>query len=335
MKLGTINHNGVDTPVVATSDLSGVVTLHDVYASADLGVAPGTIRELLMRGPEELARVSGAVEGNEKSMIPMGDITWCPPVPNPSLMLGVAMNNGRLNDTAHVAPAGPMFFVKPQSSLAAHGDAVEIGDDYGFTFPELELAVVIGAPTRHVAVEDALESVAGYTIVNDVTSQGLKLGDSIAVDVSDEARATPGYEDYFSWRNSHGEGDNSVYFTYHARSKGSATFAPIGPFITTRDEIENPDDLSVRGFVDGELFAEDNTSSYTYKVAEIISWASRYFNLQTGDILFCGTAAKGTEKYPRAHHNVDMSLATPDIDIEIDGLGRLSNSVIHFTHPQS
>lgn len=239
------------------------------------------------------------------------------------------MNNVRLNNTAHVEPAGPMFFLKPPSSLIGHEAPIEIYADYGFTFPELEVGVIIGRRAKHVSETDALHYVAGYTIVNDITSQGLKMGDSIAVDVP-AGRAHP---DYFSWRRVSGPEDLAVYFTYHARSKGADTFGPMGPWLVTRDEISDPDNLTVRGYADGELFAEDSTAGYSYTIAKIVSWASRYFTLDVGDVITCGTAAKGVPAFPKAHHDIDMSRTTPVIDIEIDGLGRLSNPVVRCERP--
>ncbi|MGY4711573.1 fumarylacetoacetate hydrolase family protein [Mycolicibacterium sp. CBM1] len=334
MKLGTIDHEGRDEVVIATEDQGAVVLLRQLYDHAKLGSAPASLRDLLARGPAELDTIRRALPALESlPTLPVDDLTWRPLLPEPSKILGVAMNNERLNNTAHVPPAGPMFFVKPHNTLIGHRQPIEIADDYGFTFPELELAVVIGNRTRHVSEAAALDQVAGYTIVNDVTSQGLKLGDSIAADITPEMRQTRGYEDYFSWRRPRGDDDNSVYLTYHARSKGADTFGPLGPFLTTRDEIADPDNLTVRGWADGVLFTEDSTASYSYPVAHIVSWASRYFTLNPGDVILCGTAAKGTERYPRAHHNIDLSRSTPQIDIEIDGLGRLTNSVVHTTHP--
>jgi 2-keto-4-pentenoate hydratase/2-oxohepta-3-ene-1,7-dioic acid hydratase in catechol pathway len=335
MKLASIRHEGRNRVVVATADLQGLHRLDDIYEAGGLGEAPASVRELLARGRDELDRIRVALsDAPALPVLPADQVEWLPPVPDASLVLGVAMNNRRLNDTAHVAPAGPMFFVKPQKSLVGHGAAIEIADDYGFTFPELELGVIIGSRARHVSEAEALDHVAGYTIVNDVTSQGLKLGDSIAVDLSaEDRRTTPGYNNYFSWRRLHGEDDSTIYFTYHARSKGADTFGPMGPYLTTADEVPDPDKLAVRGYADGDLFAEDSTANYTYPVARIVSWASRYFTLDAGDVIFCGTAAKGTEQYPRAHHNIDMSAVTPVIDVEIEGLGRLTNRVVHTTHP--
>lgn len=328
MKLATIVIDGVNTLAVATADQKGAIPISTLLGGG--APPPTTMRELIALGPHFIDVLQAAAEQSDPSdAIRVGSVSWRAPVPDPGKIIGVAMNNARLNAGAHVAPAGPMFFIKPSSSLIGHNEAIEIGSDYGFTFPELELGVVIGKRTKHVSQDEALDHIFGYTIVNDVTSQGLKHGDSIAVDLPRAMRDTPGYDEYFSWRRSKGDDDLSIYFTYHARSKGSDTFGPMGPWITTRDEIADPDALEVSGYADGEMFALDNTASYSYPVAEIISYASRYFTLEPGDIITCGTAAKGVGRFARAHHDIDMSKATPVVEIEIEGLGRLANPVKH------
>ena len=334
MKISTISHEGVIQLAVSSPSGRGLLLFGPAFSAAGLGTAPSTMRALIEGGPQQLAQVRRALDHAEAgpvsgAYVREDAVTWLPPVPDPSKILGVAMNNNRLNNTAHVEPAGPMFFFKPPSSLIGHGADIEIAPDYGFTFPELELGLVIGKRAKRVPLDDALDYVFGYTIVDDITSQGLKRGDSIAVDVTPEQKRSPGYEGYFDWRREHGENDLSIYFTYHARSKGADTFGPMGPYITTADEIADPDTLGVRGYADGEEFASDTTANYSYPVRKIIAHASRYFTLEPGDIITCGTAARGNERFPRAHHEIDMSRMTPRIDIEIDGLGRLSNKVTH------
>lgn len=332
MKLASVTLAGIDHVVVATPDDNQVVTLTDLYAHVGLGQAPTSLKSLLAAGAEETAKLERAYQSVQQvPSTPLAEVTWHPPVPDAGKVLGVAMNNKRLNNTAHIDPAGPMFFLKPTSALVGHGAPIEICDDYGFTFPELELGLVIGRRAKNIAEAEALDYVAGYTIVNDITSQGLKAGDSIAVDVTREQADSPGYEEYFTWRNVNGPDDLAIYFTYHGRSKGADTFGPMGPWLVTADEIADPDTLTVRGFADGALFAEDSTASYSYSVRKIVSWASRYFTLEPGDVITCGTAAKGVPGFPRAHHEIDMSRMTPVVDIEIDGLGRLSNPVTHVT----
>ncbi|MGI9324445.1 MAG: fumarylacetoacetate hydrolase family protein [Pseudomonadales bacterium] len=334
MKFGTVLHNDKEVLGIAAGSDERFYPLSFLYEACKLGTSPASLRELIRGGESSLndARIAKDYADNNTDKLTALDeqeFRWLPPVNDSRKIIGVAMNNSGLNAGAHVEPAGPMFFLKPLSSLTGHNQPIEIGDDYGFTFPELELAVVIGKSGKNISEDDALSYVFGYSIMNDVTSQGLKRGDSIAVDLRPGLKHTPGYLSYFDWRRVRGEEDNEVYFTYHARSKGSDTFGPMGPWVTTADQISNPDELSVRGYADGQLFAEDSTSAYSYTVSRIISHASRYFSLEPGDIFTCGTAAKGNEKYPRAHHEIDMSESTPVVEIQIDGLGSLSNPVRH------
>ena len=335
MKISTIRYGEATQLACASPSGRGLLLLEAAFEAAGLGRAPATMRTLIAGGPDALAQVRRSIEHAEAhpdkaSYVREDAVVWLPPVPDPTKIVGVAMNNKRLNSTAHVEPAGPMFFLKPPSSLIGHGGDIEISDDYGFTFPELELGVVIGRRAKRVSIDDALDHVFGYTIINDITSQGLKRGDSIAIDVTPEQKRSPGYKEYFDWRRENGEQDLSIYFTYHARSKGADTFGPMGPYITTADEIRDPDALEVRGYSDGEEFARDTTANYSYPVRQIIAHASRYFTMEPGDIISCGTAALGNARFPRAHHEIDMSRMTPVVDIEIEGLGRLSNRVTHI-----
>lgn len=335
MKLSTINHRGVSKLACVSPSGRGLLLLASAFEAADLGVAPSTMRELIRGGPATLTKIREALEhaeARQKADVYVGEdiVSWLPPIPDPTKIIGVAMNNTKLNATAHVEPAGPMFFLKPPSSLIGHKQDIEIADDYGFTFPELELGVILGKRAKRVEIAQALDYVFGYTIVNDITSQGLKRGDSIAIDVTSEQKQSPGYKSYFDWRREHGKDDLSIYLTYHARSKGADTFGPMGPYITTADEIVKPDSLEVRGYADGDEFARDTTANYSYPIRQIIAHASRYFTLEPGDVITCGTAARGNHRFPRGHHEIDMSRMTPVVDIVIDGLGRLSNRVTHI-----
>lgn len=333
MKFATVRHGGTELLVCPAADQGHLVVVRSAFEKAGLAPAPRSMRALIEGGAAMLEQVRQALAAAEQGGVEHlveDSVEWLAPVPDPTKVLGVAMNNNRLNNTAHVEPDGPMFFVKPPSSLAGHRQSIEIAPDYGFTFPELELGLVIGKRAKRVGMAEALDYVFGYTIVNDITSQGLKRGDSIAVDITPGQKASPGYSDYFTWRREVGDEDMTVYFTYHARSKGADTFGPMGPYITTADEIADPDNLTVRGFADGAEFALDSTASYSYPIRQIVAHASRYFTLEPGDIITCGTAARGNEQFPRAHHDIDMSQMTPTIDIEIDGLGRLSNPVVHI-----
>ena len=122
---------------------------------------------------------------------------------------------------------------------------------------------------------------------------------------------------------------------FHPHSTGPVgatwvrTFGPMGPWITTRDEINDPNNLRIHAYKNGECFTDDTTKSYTFSIEELISDASRFFTLEAGDIISCGTAAKGNQAFPNAHRNVLLNEEECLIDISIDGLGTLSHPVKH------
>jgi 2-keto-4-pentenoate hydratase/2-oxohepta-3-ene-1,7-dioic acid hydratase in catechol pathway len=324
VKLGTINHNG--RPALVANQQGSVVLLKDLYASAGLDDAPSNMNDLIEGGTVELAKVRKAIEAGNAEPIEEAGIDWLPPQNRPSKILGVAFNNMGIRKSAHKDPGVPNFFLKAPSCLTGHGKPVLIEEHYGETIPELELAAVIGKRCKKVTIEEAREAIFGYTIVNDVTSHGLKFGyDSIATTREPDLIRPH----HLAWRNLHGENDRDVYFVYHTRSKASDTFGPIGPWITTADEVADPNNLEVKGWLDGEPFAIDSTSSYRFKVEEVVAEASQYFTLEPGDVICFGTSAKGVGKFPNGHRSVNMHKLSGVIDIEIEGLGRLSNPVVH------
>ncbi len=328
MKLGTITVNGRPTPIARLTD-STAATLADLYDASGLEEPPRSILDLIEAGAAELERLRTALSAPvaDSKLIDPRSADWLAPVSRPSKILGVAFNNRALTDIAHVRPTLPMFFMKPPSALIGHNKPILIGPDYGRTIPELELGVILGRRARNVRPEQARACIFGYTIVNDVTSTGLKFNyDSIAIDL-DPAHLEP---IHVNWRRRRDQNDNELYFTYHTRSKGADTFGPMGPWLTTADEIADPNNLEVRGFADDEPLTIDSTSNYQFPVEKLIAEASRFFTLEPGDIIHCGTTGKGVGRYPRGHLSLDLSRSEPVVSIEISGLGRLSNPVRHF-----
>ena len=251
---------------------------------------------------------------------------WLPPQPDPRKILGVAFNNRRIRNDVHVDPGVPNFFLKSASCLIGHRQSVIIRSNYGNTIPEPELCVIIGKQAKDVAPANALEHVFGYSILDDITSHGMKFSmDSVATTRAPELMRP----EYLAWRRPRSEDDTDLFFVYHTRSKNCDTFGPMGPWITTRDEIGDPGNMRLRAWCDGELFSDDTTARYTFSVAELIAEASKFFTLEPGDIISCGTAAKGTEKFKHAHRSVLLQERECRIDIELEGLGTLTHFVRH------
>ena len=323
MKFGTQWVNGAEEAILLGSD--GLARkLADVTAQAGFGAIDSLLQLVSAcdRNPDLLAKLKPeSVEGFEPETI-----DWAPPMPNPSMVLNVPFNNRELMKKAHVDPGVPNFFLKPPSCMIGHGKPIIVDPEWGAVIPEPEVCAVIGKRAKHISEEEALDHVFGYLIHNDVTSHGLKfMKDSIAV-TYDADMARP---EFYKWRNLHGDNDTDAYFVYHTRSKGTDTFGPMGPWITTADEIADPNDLHVTGTLNGEIFTQDHTGNYRFTIQQCIAEASRYFTLRPGDLLSFGTTGKGNERFPRGHKSVLIGEQQGSIAIEIEPLGRLESPILH------
>jgi 5-carboxymethyl-2-hydroxymuconate isomerase len=187
-------------------------------------------------------------------------------------------------------PARPLIFAKfPSTVIGPHDDVVVDAALTERVDWEVELGVVIGRRTRRVATEEAMESVFGYTVGNDVSARDLQFADG-------------------QW----------------VRGKSLDTFCPLGPVIVTRDEVPDPQALALRTWVNDELVQDSSTSEMIFGVAELISFCSHSFTLEPGDLLLTGTPwGCGEFMTPR------RSLRPGDVmTSEAEGIGRLRNAVV-------
>jgi len=313
MKLGTIRLNGQQT-VIGQVDEANAVALE-----------PATMEDLIAGGEQALDDARQLIENGaagSAELIDVGNADWMAPNPLASKILGCAVNNNNLNKVAHRPMKSPMFFTKGRSALTGHNKPIKILTRHGRTIPEPEPVVVFKDTVKDVGEDKILEHVFGYTLTNDCTASGIKFGeDAIALNQRPELI----HPHHMEWRHRF-EDDNYLYFIYHARSKAADTFAAMGPWITTADEVDDPNNLNVRGYIDGEVYADDSTSNYFFSVERVLSEASIWFTLEPGDCVHCGTAVKGTEKFPKGNLGVDLRHYSVT-DVEIDGLGRLSNPI--------
>ena len=322
MKFGTMESNGGTRGVMLGSD--GLV--RDLEAVAAKAGLDGVRSAMDIVTAASGGRVLDRLDPDSVPGFDSGGSGWAPPISKPSKILGVAFNNRELMRKAHRDPGVPNFFLKPPSCLTGHRHPIAVDPDWGAVIPEPEVCAVIGRKAKHIREEDALGHVFGFTILNDVTSHGLKFGkDAIAV-TYDRDMARP---EFYQWRNLRDPDDTDAFYVYHARSKGADTFGPCGPWITTTDEIGDPNNLEIKGSIDGEAFTADHTGSYRFSVEACIAEAARYFTLEPGDLVAFGTAAKGVGRFPRGHKSVLLGETAGTISIEIEKLGRLENPVIH------
>lgn len=267
--------------------------------------------ERLIRHADTLLPVLRQESGE---IVDASKVEWLPPVPRPGKICGIAMNNSASNERKISAPDHPAFFLKPASCLVGHGQAIRVRPYYSSVHPEPELAVVIGTAMRDVDAVSALEHVFGYTIFNDVTGNGMRA------------------EDLFRYRAVYRGSDGELeyreqHLSYAGRYKGSDTFGALGPWLVTRDEVPDPDNLAVECTVAGEVIARDSTRYYNYKVCELLSFISQFHTLEPGDIVSCGTAFKPEPGRKSIHHANFQEVPGP-VSISIEQLGTLSNPVV-------
>jgi 2-keto-4-pentenoate hydratase/2-oxohepta-3-ene-1,7-dioic acid hydratase in catechol pathway len=320
MKLASVRIANRDVVAVAVDD-ERIVPVEALFElDGHTGTrAPRSMLELIGGGPELLAaigRAAARAETHGVEALAVAPDAWYPPVRRPGKILAVAMNNSASNARKISAPEHPAFFLKPSSCLIGHREAIRIRPYYGSVHPEPELALVIGQRIRDVAPEDALDAVFGYSIFNDITSNGMRA------------------EDRFHYWAIYADPDNpdatkkvEQHLSYAARYKGSDTFGVLGPWLVTRDEIGNPDELHVECHVGSEMIADDNTRYYNYKIAEVLSFISQFHTLEPGDIVSLGTAFKPGAGRKSIHQANFQTVAGP-VSVAIEKLGRQENPVV-------
>lgn len=254
------------------------------------GGLPSTMLELLHGGDTALDAIRLAARTATTNGLP-GDVQpsqRVAPVPRPGKVVAVGLNyHSHAIEGGVEPPTSPMIFAKFSTSVIADGDTVEW--DPALTQGvdlEAELGVVIGRAARHVSEADALDYVAGYTCINDVSARDLQFADGQFV-----------------------------------RSKSLDTFCPMGPVLVTADEIPDPGVLAISSQLNGEPMQSSNTSDLIFSVPEIIAYLSQAFTLEPGDVISTGTpAGVGWFRDPQ------IIMRDGDVmTIEIEKIGRLEN----------
>lgn len=295
--------------------------LEDAARAMDCPALPvSNMIELIEAGQAGLSYVRRAQEFMQRNpdvatAIDAGDVEWHPPVRRPSKILCIALNNSASDTRKISAPEHPLFFIKPASSLVGHRGEIVVHDYYGSVHPEPELAVVIGKQCRAVKAEDAYDVVYGYSILNDMTGNAMRAEDRVHYYALYPRKDDPTQVERVE-----------QHLSYAARYKGSDTFAPMGPWLVTKDEIPDPHVLDVRCWHKGELIAEDSTAFYKHPVPQAIEFITRFHSLWPGDIISMGTAFRpGGAK--RSLHTADVTKLGGPLKVEITGLGTLENPV--------
>jgi 2-keto-4-pentenoate hydratase/2-oxohepta-3-ene-1,7-dioic acid hydratase in catechol pathway len=212
------------------------------------------------------------------------------PIARPSKIVCVGMNyRDHAAEAGLAVPERPVLFAKWPSSLVAPGVPIVLPPFTSQVDYEAELGVVIGRRIRDVGEEEALDAVAGYLCVNDVSARDVQFADG-------------------QW----------------TRAKSFDTFTPVGPRLVPREDVPEPQSLTIRCSVNGEVLQDSSTAEMVFSVAEIVSHASRATTLEAGDLIATGTpAGVGFTREP------PVFLRDGDeVTVEIQGVGALANPVV-------
>lgn len=236
-------------------------------------------------GTEGIEKLSQWLEQHQDSCpVVARDVRLGAPLARPSKIVCVGLNYAKHAEESGMAPPEePVLFFKASSAITGPFDPIRIPKGSTKTDWEVELALVIGKKASYVSEQEALNHVAGYVLHNDVSERAFQL------------------ERSGQW----------------VKGKSCDTFAPLGPFIVTTDEIKDPNSLDLWLKLNGKLMQNSNTSDFIFNVQEVVSHISQFMTLLPGDIISTGTP-----------FGVGLGLTPPrylkegdEVELGIEGLG--------------
>jgi 2-keto-4-pentenoate hydratase/2-oxohepta-3-ene-1,7-dioic acid hydratase in catechol pathway len=227
----------------------------------------------------------GGAPAHESAARPLSDVRLLAPVPRPGKIVCVGLNyRDHAAETGKAVPTEPVLFAKFANSVVADGATVEIPPATSEADWEAELGVVVGRRTHRVDGSGALDRVAGYTCLNDLSARDLQRSGG-------------------QW----------------TRGKAIDGFLPMGPWLVTADEIADPQDLSISCTVNGDRVQSSTTGQMVFGVADLISIISQTMTLEPGDCIATGTPpGVGMAMTPPR-----FLAAGDEVVVEIESLGRL------------
>jgi 2-keto-4-pentenoate hydratase/2-oxohepta-3-ene-1,7-dioic acid hydratase in catechol pathway len=243
----------------------------------------GSLLEYVMHGRDADRQPQGETISLEEARLHA-------PLARPGKIVAIGLNyEDHAAETGAEIPEKPVVFAKYPNTIIGPGTPIRIPPIAEQIDYEAELAVVIGRRARNVPESEALEYVFGYTNSNDVSARDLQFSEG------------------GQW----------------TRSKSIDTFLPLGPYVATRDEIPDPQNLYIRAILNGEVVQDGTTSRMIFPVAELVSFLSQGMTLEPGDIIITGTPpGVGMARDPQL-----WMRPGDEVSIEIEGLGTLTNPV--------
>lgn len=237
-----------------------------------------------------LERAASLLREPARKLLPAKDLRLGPPVARPGKIICLGKNYGdHAREFDNQIPAAPILFAKAGTALNGPNDPIVLPQSVRQVDCEVELAVIIGKTAKAVAAKQALDYVAGYTILNDVTDRAAQRSDG-------------------QW----------------FRGKSPDTFCPLGPFLVTGADIPDPHALRLESKLNGKVMQSGHTSDLIFKIPFLIEYISATMTLQPGDIISTGTpAGVGSARNPPVY------LQPGDrIELTVAGLGRQSNLIV-------
>jgi 2-keto-4-pentenoate hydratase/2-oxohepta-3-ene-1,7-dioic acid hydratase in catechol pathway len=285
-------HSGVESyGLLSDDEIINLQTLADIPET----LLPSTIEELMGLGEEGMRTVEQLMLNSTKTekgkaTLKMGDATFLAPLSSPPKIICLGLNyRDHAEEAGADIPDEPIIFMKPRTAIVGPDEHIILPNFVKELDYEAELAIVIGKKGKNISVSEAEKYVFGYTAFNDVSAREIQFRDR-------------------QW----------------TRGKSFDTFAPIGPCITTADQIGNPSNLNIHTRVNGELRQDSSTKNMVFNVYEVIHHISRVMTLEPCDIIATGTPAgvavfmKPTPKF----------LSPGDlVEVEIENIGTLRNKV--------
>jgi 2-keto-4-pentenoate hydratase/2-oxohepta-3-ene-1,7-dioic acid hydratase in catechol pathway len=235
----------------------------------------------------DLDRYPAGAAGN--NIVDLDTIRLAAPVPRPGKIICIGLNyRNHAIESGMDIPKSPIIFSKFSSCAIGTGEPILLPNGSAQVDYETEMAFVIGRRAKNVRREDAMGHVFGYTNFNDVSARDFQFADG-------------------QWQ----------------RGKSCDTFAPLGPFVATADEIADPHNLRIQFRLNGEILQDSNTNELIFRIPELIEFLSASITLEPGDVVATGTppGVGFARKPPIFLKNGDVT------EVEVEGLGVLRNPV--------
>jgi len=300
--------------VILGAEIVDLVGCREAVTAARL--LPPTIRgileagdaalDLVRRVADEIGRSAGLADRLRESgaLIDRDGARLLAPITDPALILSCGMNyREHLREMNSATPDYPTSFAKNASQIIGPGAPIVLPASHPDMVDwEGEFSVVIGRPCHAVAEADALDYVAGYTLINDVSARDW---------VTPVFKATAVMAGVLAWER-------------NLLGKQFPTFCPMGPVLATRDEIADPDDVGLETRLNGAVMQSANTSDLVFGVRKLIAYYSRFYLFRPGDVITTGSpSGVGYGRDPKI-----FMRAGDRIEIRATGIGVLANPVL-------